>query len=1021
MAFADEIIKHQRQRSVYLDFSAVNNPGVDWEGEVTRLYGTAYDDLGEVPIKGTVTTFGTFARSVLNMELSLETPSVTVELTDHFNEWRVLAEPPSDLLVYRWVHLMIRVLDDNGGYFDHRVGVGQIIDPQFPAGKKVSLNISLSPGSFMGESLPRRLITLRDFPRCPPENVGKVVPVIYGVMSNTVRTVNTTPATPGATDVQCTDTQLFNENFESSPALSSVFGYVSNMETAAGVGNGGSVGMRQTSGSDTGLVHRQVSPSSLRGCCTFDYLALDTVGTFAVEGYVPVLNNASYSTANGIFSVFLGGSGYSPSLGISVILRDGTVAFSGAAGTLSSSVFRTIRVEWQVSTWDGSTLTTPGDIPDGYAQDGFIAIYVDDVNVYLGTGLSMGTGHYAAYTTPEFEWDTVHFETDGGGGARPVYDNILVRDGGSVPTLTDQTPATCTPSDTGTGPNMTSGAARAILVDTGITTAVTVQNPAPEPGGTTIDTSIEQMGTAFANERIGSGSINVPTYFYVAPMVGGNVGPLSSIMDLDQGFDPDYPAHDAVISWNDLTTTPDQWIVWMFTDSNFHPVSNPEPGARVKIINGTPYTDPDYPPANTYDYQVVFTSVDDGDAWEPFPPLPAGPTTGTAFSGYRYLLAGHYLHRVNEVYVRRPVAVPNPDDPASPLTLEMQVLQQEGTDYLQEVIEVNGNRYHTIRFFAAQQSDDCTQQYEVTANVEGIETNADGTGELITNGIEMVEHILLNWVFNDYRSSTGLYAPPGGRWFTDVPYAPGLLDHASFLAAYEAAFTFVVNGYLGAGMLVEQQSGESLVTDLMRSFGLDFYFDSTSISSPGNGSWAVKLFQPAEVVRASLTELRPDPPTEVGYIGINANTFSFRVSRESQRNVVPYFAGPMYGRTADSGTNEDGGYTVSGEVRDPESIARYGTIVNDPLYFPWTRDPETAYSVAYRFLVQVRYPPIFAECVTPLSAILTPPSYEVKVTHPDGSGLTGWSGRVCRVYRSDINFADMTVSLLLRDVDALVP
>jgi hypothetical protein len=593
----------------------------------------------------------------------------------------------------------------------------------------------------------------------------------------------------------------------------------------------------------------------------------------------------------------------------------------------------------------------------------------------------------------------------------------------------------CTPTDTGTGPNMAAGAVRAILVDTGITSVVTVQNPPPaEPGFATIDTSIEQMGGLTANEGIGAGSINVPTWYIAAPIVGGNLGPLSGIVDLDQGFAEDYPAHTGVISWNDLATTPDSWIVWMMTDFNFHPIDRPEIGARYKIIPGTPYTDPDWPPANTFDYQVIFTSVDDGDPWDMVLPPgegTGGPVTVTGFTGYRYLLAGHTLHRINQVYARRPVIVgrtegtaATEDEPAvegDPITEEQQVLQTEGTDFIQEIVEINGSRYHTIRFFAAMQSDDCTTQYEVTANVEGVETNADGTGTLITNGIEMVEHILLNWVFNNYRSSTGVFAPVGGRYFTDVPYSPGLLNHTSFLSAYENAFTFVIGGYLGSGMMTEQMPGSQLVTELMRSFGLDFYFDPLAIDSAGNGAWCVKLFQPELTTRGNQTILHPHPPSETGYVGVNANSFHMSFERGWHRNVVQYFAGPMYGMLADAGTDTNGGYTVSNEVRDPGSISIYGEVTSEPLYLPWTRDPETAYSVAYRLLVLERYPPILVQLQTPLSGLTVSPAEVVAVTHPDGTGLLGWTDRLCLVLRLDINFGAMTCTFTLRDVDALVP
>lgn len=986
MPFNEEIVKLQRQRSVYLDFSQVNNAGVEWEGEVVRLYGIGPDDLGPYPIKGTVLSFGSFARSVLNMELDLEVPNVTIELVDDNNEWRVLAEPPSQQILYRWVHLMMRVLDDNGDYFDQLIGVGQITDPSFPAGKRVRLQLQLTGGDFLGGSVPRRLITMRDFPRCPPENVGKAVPIIYGVRSNQVRVAEITPGTPGSEEDACSGNILLSDTFESASPLSDTYSVNNSPTKTAGAGVGGSQGVVMNAGD---AITAGPSFSGRTGCCSWDV----NVGSGAL------LDMFTADGAQFVFSVGAGTGSGAPAGGINLIYNNlpSDITVNSAGGYWTEGTYFTLRVEWRISTYTGPTTA---DVE----ADGFLRVYVNNTLVCSAESVRVHGN-----STAQTEIDQISFASSFGGG-NVTIDNLVIREGAGEEEE-EPVPAVCTPVDTGTGPNMTSGAVRCLLVDTGITTTVTVQNPAPEPGEFTIDTSIEQMGTAFANERIGSGFINVPTYFFVAPIIDGNVGPLSPIMDLDQGFDPDYPSHDAVISWNDLTTgTPDQWIVWMFTDSNFHPVSNPEPGARTRIINGTPYTDPDWPPGNTYDYQVVFTSVDDGDPWEPFPPLP-GATT--AFSGYRYLLAGHYLHRIAQVYVRRPVPVPAEEVDGDPTTVDMQVLQQEGTDFVQEVIEVNGNRYHTIRFFAAQQSDDCTTQYEVTANVEGIEDMADGTGALITEAFPMAEHLLLNWVFNDYRSSTGTYAPPGGRWFTDVPYSPGLLNHASFLAAQESSFLLTVGGYLGSGALTEPIETTQLVTDLMRSFGADFLYDPLI-------GWWVKLFDPSTIVRASLTEFDPHPPDDT-VVGIISNSFDQRVERSVQ-NVVPYFAGPMTGRISDAGTDENGGYTVSGEVRDPDSIRIYGQTIAAPLYLNWTADPETAYSVVFRFLQHVRYPAIMAELRAPLSALLTPLGSEVAVTHPDGIGsVNGWSQRVCRIYRQTIDLDAMEVHLLLRDVDRLVP
>lgn len=406
-------------------------------------------------------------------------------------------------------------------------------------------------------------------------------------------------------------------------------------------------------------------------------------------------------------------------------------------------------------------------------------------------------------------------------------------------------------------------------------------------------------------------------------------------------------------------------------------------GYRLRRMNATYH----YEFANDrqWDFDTSVTTFDD-----PNTDTTAVAACATATGGKPiYCLAGHWLKQIRAVFVFKPHPVTG---------LMAHIPMVEGVDYTQQVFEVNGNRYHCIIFEEQQRSDQC-EFYDVTADVDGVETNADGTGTLLTNIDDIWEHILFNIIFNTYRSSVGTYAPVGGKWFYDVPYSPGLIDRPSIAAAKVVGEARFSGGYPGGGLLVDQVNARQLIHDLLVSADLQFYQHS--------GVWYTKRFDP-DVARSSLPLIGPDDD-------VFRESFEPFLLTDKQRNLIPFFGGPI-------GGNPDNGWLASGELQDDTSIDLYRrVIISEPIYLLWTQSRTASYDIVSRYLQWLRFPPIGARFHAVINRYSLPPGTLVRITHRDGLGAGGWVERVCMVLSNELDFDSLTCHITVRDIDDLVP
>lgn len=187
---------------------------------------------------------------------------------------------------------------------------------------------------------------------------------------------------------------------------------------------------------------------------------------------------------------------------------------------------------------------------------------------------------------------------------------------------------------------------------------------------------------------------------------------------------------------------------------------------------------------------------------------------------------------------------------------------------------VNGRRYTLIDFTTTQGTS------AITCDAQGYESVGDGTGTLITDPPTVLKHLLVNWIYGDYKD---------GAWLSDST-AP--VDTTSFGTTFFSDRSAQASLYIAT-----RRRGQDIVNDVLKSFEARAYWLSN-----GKIAFAVEDFTAwayaSTIIRQ--TDIMGDPP---GW-GLTYDTANLLDSVTAQWSSVPNGGYQQSLRVADLRTSE---------------------------------------------------------------------------------------------------------------------
>lgn len=988
MSFNDELKKLQRTLRSYIRYqtgTGSENPGVS--GDFTdRRYGVVADNSGTIPIRPQVSKFGTFSRALTNLDQGFETPNISTTMTDATGEWRMLAARPWRIL-NRFLCYAMRVKTDTGEYLDKDVVWGQVSKIDFATPDKVNLRVEVLPGDYFGKSVPRRTITKADWPNADPSVLGKPVPIIYGMcdsssaqVQNFTGTVHMPPPVTGfvGDDVGGDPAYVYSVS-----AILATYNGLTNVQTAYAGARKGALTWSAYPGAIGYKIARAYNDSFLQ--METQYIWDGGLTSFEDDGtgwWVEWRLSREYL----ISSKLVGSDVESPMTGPvhwtwcpNTGPYSATLSWTPLMGA-SHYIIRRREEAYHFGWWWSREWTLDGHVStftDPYTDHGGVLLPQDsDKRVVRGAVEALYVDTNPTGSTSSSGRGTFPGPTNGGPtqGSSNADFTVYTYNGRDYPIVNLRvTFPDCTSYMVGPGD---------VLISPGL-----AANCTPEPG---YARNSEDWGWKYL--VAGHGCKEIREVFVEKSLVSATGGPAGAI---DRPTGLTVTAGGGLLVYRYCVTavngngesTASFVIGSREVDTSVSLTWNAVAGATGYRVYRA------YGDATDFDFRAEVG----GNAFTD----DLGPCDENVHPGERNTTSDAYKS-------------------AQETTPPKPVLMHRGVDYDVLVEDRNGSRYQVIRFHRSQEGS------PVTVNVWGIEDEGTATGigdggTLITSGILQFRHFLLNWVFNSATGRPdvigyvpggiceggdmeggGVSAPPISGdptiWYTDTGYQPGMLDVVSFEIANAAAQARIPGGYTGAGALSEQTDVRAAIWDWLVSFDLDWYF--------WGGTFKVSLFTPTLVTnRADLSQY-----TMVD--GIFRESFNSTLDVVHHTNRITFALGPQVD-----------GFVASGKVEDADAIQHYGRAVeSDQVVLRWTRDYATALDVMTRRLRLVKDPPIRATFLTSVKALTDELSTLIAVTHTKGIApvSSGWSRRVCKIERSDIDFDKGTVQLQVRDVDFLL-
>jgi hypothetical protein len=373
------------------------------------------------------------------------------------------------------------------------------------------------------------------------------------------------------------------------------------------------------------------------------------------------------------------------------------------------------------------------------------------------------------------------------------------------------------------------------------------------------------------------------------------------------------------------------------------------------------------------------------------------------------LIARHACARVGNIYI------PNTTDaaegetsttylavPDSAFGVTWFAPDHPGWIYPTKYVEINGQRF-TLIFTTIEPLPD-----RVFVDVDGIETAADGTGTLIRSIVDQRLHFMVNFIAPDTPWATGPYLTAASTVFPHLPDIP-LVDEVSH-AAVKASLATRLSGtdYEGATIIGAAREFVSALDALAR-FQQSGDFDQT-FNRKGQDTVS------CEPIEAAL-----DLPVIGDVLSIRQGSFNLIDQVQSAFfNIIPYV------HSRDYTGREKSGWKGNAEIRSDESITNYDQEREAPkmeLHACRANTPQGSATIAdvmARKLARFQDPRRIGSLQMPFEGLNYEPGSVVAITHLEGIGAEGWTGREVRIIRHEVEPTTGLIRLDFYDLTAVL-